>query len=286
MAAVMHHCQWKPCGVVATKSCSHCKTTYYCSREHQALDWNEGAHQKTCKKVQSAASAGIPKPKSEKPESRDRLSEIAIQTWKGTLEIDPQCAYAYSEIAFQLYPSSTTMIKGKLWSAFDLLKHSISLNSNFVGPLIEMALHILPDQSVDIEGFQWTKVKLYTKAIALDPNYFVPYHNLAVVLPPDGKVKIGEREWTKQDLFQKARELIPPGDEIPPLFMEVRARYIEKDDAQWRKKVYREEVWGDQSLSDLERMERRATQDFNRMMQLKKTELDQQLKELFNKSKK
>ncbi|KAF0288279.1 Programmed cell death protein 2 [Amphibalanus amphitrite] len=43
------------CGCLGTKNCSICKKVYYCSREHQAIDWKHG-HKKKCKEGGGAGS--------------------------------------------------------------------------------------------------------------------------------------------------------------------------------------------------------------------------------------
>lgn len=280
MAAVTHHCHYEPCKSIATQRCSGCKTTYYCGKDHQALDWNAGGHREQCKKIQSTASEAIQITKTEKQDnSSGHTEDPDIAAWKDTISIDPQHPYAYYAIGFKLFPNSTTMLNGRLWSAFDLVKHSIFLNSNFVGPLMEMALHLSPIQSIDIKGVLWTKITCYTRAIELDPDYFVPYHNLAVILPTHGTVKINGKDWTKQDLAKQAKALNTSGEEVPP-FIEVRHYYEEKNDAAWRKKAYREEVWGDQSMDPFEKWQQDELSRSKLRMQEK---LDRQLEE-FRKS--
>ncbi len=250
---------------LATYRCGGCKQIYYCSQAHQKLDWREGGHREICKKIQLASLKG------------EKTENSIIGVWKETLRIDPEHAYAYYEIAFQLFPDSTTILNGKLWSAMDLLKHSISLDANFVGPLIEMALHLSPNQSTDIGNSEWTAARLYTKAIGLDPEYYVPYHNLAVVLSEGSTIRIGEKEWSREELYKKAEELRPAGD--PPLsrLSTIRKYYKEEDNLQFRQKANREEVWGDQSEPPFEQLQKTMLQNFELRMKLKKREGKEEL---------
>jgi pre-rRNA-processing protein TSR4 len=53
------HAQWQPkkfdspnlcaiCGVLGTKTCGKCHSEYYCSREHQLVDWSLAGHKQAC----------------------------------------------------------------------------------------------------------------------------------------------------------------------------------------------------------------------------------------------
>ncbi|KAI8907474.1 programmed cell death protein 2 [Powellomyces hirtus] len=44
------------CGLDGSKQCARCKTTRYCSREHQLLDWNLGTHKAQCTGTATASS--------------------------------------------------------------------------------------------------------------------------------------------------------------------------------------------------------------------------------------
>ncbi|KAJ7116887.1 hypothetical protein C8R44DRAFT_791594 [Mycena epipterygia] len=52
-------CDNLKCDIIDEKSsferCSGCKSVYYCSRECQITDWQEGAHRKACRSYQSAS---------------------------------------------------------------------------------------------------------------------------------------------------------------------------------------------------------------------------------------
>ncbi|CEP01198.1 MYND-type domain-containing protein [Plasmodiophora brassicae] len=39
--------QCEMCGQAASLACAHCRVTYYCSKQHQSLDWN-GIHERIC----------------------------------------------------------------------------------------------------------------------------------------------------------------------------------------------------------------------------------------------
>ncbi|CAO3623700.1 unnamed protein product [Cunninghamella blakesleeana] len=39
------------CGIEGTKACGQCKSTHYCSKEHQMVDWNMCLHKQYCKKI-------------------------------------------------------------------------------------------------------------------------------------------------------------------------------------------------------------------------------------------
>lgn len=42
------------CGEKAKKACGRCKSTYYCSKEHQKEHWREGGHKTICQNAEGA----------------------------------------------------------------------------------------------------------------------------------------------------------------------------------------------------------------------------------------
>jgi hypothetical protein len=75
--SVVHKCEI--CGKTASRMCSKCRVTYYCSEEHQAAD-NLGIHDKICSTLASLRSKQPFLPSEEERRERDReLRDRKIQ---------------------------------------------------------------------------------------------------------------------------------------------------------------------------------------------------------------
>lgn len=55
MSAMNHQCGMQSCNMPASKRCSRCKTTFYCSIEHQKEDW--AVHKLNCPKISADTTA-------------------------------------------------------------------------------------------------------------------------------------------------------------------------------------------------------------------------------------
>lgn len=66
---VAHKCEI--CGKTASRMCSKCRVTYYCSEEHQTAD-NVGIHEKICSALTSLRSKQPFLPSEEERRERDR----------------------------------------------------------------------------------------------------------------------------------------------------------------------------------------------------------------------
>lgn len=88
------------CGAKATNFCANCKNTYYCSREHQQIDWPN--HKKVCKKptataestpaVSSSSKATASKLTGSSTDSSSRASSSAAGVIVGTSGAPPVAA--------------------------------------------------------------------------------------------------------------------------------------------------------------------------------------------------
>ena len=67
--SVTHKCEI--CGKTATRMCSKCRVTYYCSEEHQTAD-SVGIHEKICSSLASLRSKQTFLPSEEERVERDR----------------------------------------------------------------------------------------------------------------------------------------------------------------------------------------------------------------------
>lgn len=67
--SISHKCEI--CGKTATRMCSNCRVTYYCSEEHQTAD-NIGIHDKICSSLASLRSKQPFLPSEEERLERDR----------------------------------------------------------------------------------------------------------------------------------------------------------------------------------------------------------------------
>jgi hypothetical protein len=67
--SVAHKCEI--CGKTASRMCSKCRVTYYCSEEHQTAD-NVGIHDKICSTLSSLRSKQPFLPSEEERRERDR----------------------------------------------------------------------------------------------------------------------------------------------------------------------------------------------------------------------
>jgi hypothetical protein len=67
--SVVHKCEI--CGKTASRMCSKCRVTYYCSEEHQTAD-NVGIHDKICSTLASIRSKQPFLPSEEERRERDR----------------------------------------------------------------------------------------------------------------------------------------------------------------------------------------------------------------------
>jgi hypothetical protein len=67
--SVVHKCEI--CGKTASRMCSKCRVTYYCSEEHQQAD-NVGIHDKICSTLSSLRSKQPFLPSEEERRERDR----------------------------------------------------------------------------------------------------------------------------------------------------------------------------------------------------------------------
>eukprot|EP01041_Mallomonas_annulata_P000693 gene693-1323_t len=53
MSMSTHICSYSKCQLTASERCSRCRSYYYCSRDHQLLDWN--SHKRTCTEISLSA---------------------------------------------------------------------------------------------------------------------------------------------------------------------------------------------------------------------------------------
>jgi hypothetical protein len=67
--SIAHKCEI--CGKTASRMCSKCRVTYYCSEEHQTAD-NVGIHDKICSTLSSLRSKQPFLPSEEERRERDR----------------------------------------------------------------------------------------------------------------------------------------------------------------------------------------------------------------------
>jgi pre-rRNA-processing protein TSR4 len=94
------------CGLFASKRCSACGIVYYCSREHQLLDWNLG-HEKQCKIMKSNANYGkLP----EKRKSYLCFKEMELVTEPEILTKQQQIDIQKEERKLQMEKEKTSLV--------------------------------------------------------------------------------------------------------------------------------------------------------------------------------
>lgn len=229
----IQHCNYSRCDLEATKRCSGCKTTYYCSREHQILDWKEGKHKEICRKIHSVAfdsSQGTQNTRSAKSEERAYKIppvSVGIHALKSVIVSSPATDWAYAKLAVAISNEGEIDIEGVNWSCIKLMVKAINLNPRKAGYYCVLH-HMLPkDGMVRINDKDWFPVDLLRKTIELDPGrpdtYFYlisfvpepfvpsteanPYGPPIPVQKPHGSININGVDWTVVDLIGKAIEL-------------------------------------------------------------------------------
>ncbi|KAJ8919320.1 hypothetical protein NQ315_003904 [Exocentrus adspersus] len=124
------------CGCMAEKQCSKCKNVYYCSREHQILDWKEGHKRECCE---------LP---------RDRLSKLLFSQWE--IITEPE-----EEIEDKVISEEEELQK------FNQLKQEGKIGTMCNVPESDLNDHASADQDKSFTKFK--------KRISYDPNQVIRY---------------------------------------------------------------------------------------------------------------
>ncbi|KAJ1983376.1 hypothetical protein H4R33_004767 [Dimargaris cristalligena] len=73
------------CGLAGSKACSRCKSTHYCSRQHQIADWRTGNHRTQC--ATSTTATPPPTPATATPDTTEPVTRLQAQLMFPLLEI-------------------------------------------------------------------------------------------------------------------------------------------------------------------------------------------------------
>ncbi|VDM07563.1 unnamed protein product [Wuchereria bancrofti] len=170
-----HLCQI--CGCSATKKCARCESAWYCSREHQAIDWSSTHKKKCCK--QSSNEDQLQLHLSTIPNSEEKDDENDWMKRKRSIAIN---AFVFPEYAIEM---GTEHLPGSNHTDSDD-DNSDSDDSNAEKRMEEyrqyMKKHKSPCDSAngdleDLEDFadKDTAFKYFNKVVALNPEQVLRY---------------------------------------------------------------------------------------------------------------